>query len=298
MKKKNIFVILLLTIAIGFTLNGLFNQNKHSLLTHQRVTLPPKRIISLAPSVTEILYSLGLEDEIVAVSSHSDYPPEATKKPKVGDINVNYEELLAYKPDMIFFEKTLSPNIESNLRRLNLPYCAIDSSNFENFKRSILKVGQVTGREKRAEELLRKLCKRINRIKKKTERVPYSKKPRVFIEIWTSPLMTAGGDTFINYIVESAGGINVAKDLKGYPIIGAETLINWEPDVIILTSTDVNSFCQSTLWKNLKAVKNKQVFKIKSDIIVRPTMRMALGVEVLHNYLYRKSTVLNDKASY
>ncbi len=293
MNKKNLFAILLLTTAIGFALNGLTNQNKGNTLVSQRVTSPPKRIISLAPSVTEILYSLGLEDEIVAVSSHSDYPPEVAKKPKVGDINVNYEELLAYKPDMIFFEKTLFPNIETNLKRLNLPYCGIDSSSFENFKKSILKVGQITGREKRAKELLKELCGRINRIREKTQKIPDSQKPRVFVEIWLSPLMTAGGDTFINYILESAGGINVAKDLKGYPTIGTETLINWDPDVIILTSTDVDVFCQSTLWKNLRAVKNNRVFKIKSDIIVRPTMRMALGVEVLYRYFYKKHMVLD-----
>jgi len=246
----------------------------------------PKRIITLGPSATEITFSLVDSKRIIAVSTFSNYPPETAGKEKVGDIYLNYEKIVALKPDLVVAETTLYPENASKLRNLGIPVFAVRSDTYNNFIRSTLLTGKAVGSEKKSLKLINKMKKNMEIIAQRIRKVPHRDKPRVFIEIWDKPLMTAGSGTFINYTIENAGGVNIAGDLTGYPLLSKETLILRNPDVIILTTSTRRDFLKQRHWKNINAVKTGRVYRINPDIMVRPTPRLFEACRKLYKWFY------------
>ncbi|MCD4782414.1 MAG: helical backbone metal receptor [Candidatus Eremiobacteraeota bacterium] len=246
----------------------------------------PKRIITLGPSATEVTLSLAEESRIIAVSSASDYPPETKGKEKVGDIYLNYEKIVALRPDLVIVETTLYSRDVSKLRNLGITVLAVKSDTYDNFVQSTKLIGKSVGSERKSSDLLLKMKKNMGIITRRIRNVPDKKKPRVFIEIWNSPLMTAGSGTFINYTIENAGGINIAGDMTGYPQINRETLLLRNPDVIILTTSSRKDFIKEKHWRNIRAVKNGRVYSINPDIMVRPTPRLFEACRKLYNWFY------------
>lgn len=251
-----------------------------------KISKYPRRIISLAPSTTEILFSLGIEDRIAAVTDKSNFPPQAKNKPSVGNLYLDYERIVQLQPDLIIVEGTIRPRAAEKLRRLKLPVLVTRSDTFENFKKSTLLIGKVTGTAKKAEFLLNEMRRNLDRITRRIRNVPFRKRPRVFIEIWNRPLMTAGRGTFINHVIERAGGVNLARNLSSYPRISNETLLLWNPDVIILTTSTRSQFIDNPLWENVSAVRSRRVYKVNPDLLVRPTLRLFEGCRDLYNLFY------------
>lgn len=256
-----------------------------------RIDSPPRRIITVGPSATEIIFSLVENRRIIAVSNSSNYPPEALKKEKIGDIYLNFEKIVNLKPDLVVVESSLNGNDIFKLRKLGIKTLAIKSDTYANFHKSVNIAGKAVGKSKLADKLNGDLSRKLSFIRSKVKNVPYSSRPRVFVEIWDKPLMTAGSGTFIDYVIENAGGVNVAADMSGYPQINNETLIVRNPDVVILTSSTREKFYSVPLWKNMNAVKNDRVYSINPDILVRPTMRLYEGCRTLYNRFYPDTAV-------
>lgn len=246
----------------------------------------PSRIITIGPSVTEVVFSLVPEERIIGVSSSSNFPPGVEKKEKIGDIYLNYEKIVALKPDLVVVETSLYPRLPEKLRSLGINTLAIQSDTYEHFMDSLLLTGKVLGQQAKSRTLLVKLQKNMNLISGRIKNVPATKRPKVFIEIWNSPLMTAGSGTFINYVIEQAGGVNIASDLRGYPQINVETLLIRNPDVVILTTSKREDFMNGRYWKHINAVKYGRVYNINPDILVRPTLRLYEGCRTVYNWLY------------
>lgn len=250
------------------------------------ISSPPKRIIIIGPSATEILFSLVQETRIVAVSNSSNFPPEALKKEKIGDVYLNYEKIVNLNPDLVVVESSINGKDVFKLRKLGIKTLAIKSDTYKNFLDSVEMVGQAVGKSELADKLNLKLNRKLDFISSKVKKIPYPSRPKVFVEIWDKPLMTAGSGTFINYVIENAGGVNVAGEMSGYPQLNNETLIIRNPDVVILTTSTKERFLSFPLWKNLNAVKNDRVYSINPDILVRPTMRLYEGCRTLYNWFY------------
>lgn len=254
----------------------------------------PEKIISLAPSITEILYSLGLEKNIIAVTSNCNYPAVAKSKSKIGDINLNYEKIVALKPDLVIGEATIFKEAQHKLKKLNVPLLMVKSSNLKEFKKSFLVIGKVAGKENLAKKLILDLETEISKIQKKTRAIPLEKKPKVFVEIWNQPIITAGPDSFIGEIIKIAGGHNIVCDLKetksSFPTLSPEIILKANPDVIILTTSTPEEIYKIKSWRNIKAVKNKRVYKINPDIIARPTLRITEAVKFLFHKFYQRET--------
>jgi len=252
------------------------------------------RYISLAPSTTEILFALGLDEEIVGVSSFCNYPPEASGKTKVGDFSrPNMEIILALKPDYIFCTGLEQAPVIEQLRRLKLNVYVADPSSIKQLLGSILEIGKITGREKEAQKIISGITNTVEDARKELKAAG-RKRPKVFIEIWHDPLTTAGPGSFVDELLGLAGGINIASDTKRpYSTYSVEQVIMHKPDCIILaymsTHKPASMVAQRAGWQDVPAVKNKCLFDdINPDIILRPGPRIAEGLKEIRKRIYNQ----------
>ncbi len=251
------------------------------------------RYISLAPSTTEILFALGLNENISGVSSYCNYPAEAKNKVKVGDFShPNMEKIVSLKPDYIFCTGLEQAPVIAELRLLKFNVYVADPTDIEELLKTIENIGAITHREKEAVALIKRMRGDIEEIGAKVKIIPQDKKVKVFVEIWHEPLMTAGKGSFIDEMVTLAGGINVAHETpRPFCMFSAEKVISLNPGCIIMTYMDKEpplKLMQARLgWNNIEAVKNKRVFNdINPDILLRPGPRITKGLKEIYKRLY------------
>jgi len=249
----------------------------------------PRRIISTMPSNTEILFELGLGDRIVGVTSRCDFPKAASKKRKIGDINLNIEEIISLNPDLIVMLGSAQKYQIEKMRSHSLPVFVIDPRNIGQLLGSIELLGKITGRSKKAEELTADMKKRIKAATVARKAVPA---PKVLVVLWANPLTTAGKGTFIDDIVTRAGAVNIGAGSGGqYPTISFETVLSQDPDFIIIAGKsygDMRSITDDRKWSAVKAVKDKKILLIDSDIITRPSPRIVKAMELISKFVNGK----------
>ncbi len=254
---------------------------------------PKPRYISLAPSTTEILFALGLDSEIVGVSSYCNYPKEAKTKESMGEFShPNFEKILFLKPDYIFCTGLEQAQIITELRRLGLKVYVADPKNLQELLNSIRDIGKITNKLNEAESLVKNMEEQIEEIASKVKLIPEDKKPKVFIEIWHGPLTTAGEGSFVDELVILAGGINIAHGTKrAYSIFSPEEVIKRNPDCIILTYMEQEKPARLMEkrfgWDEIKAVKAQRIYNdINPDLLLRPGPRVVLGLKEIYKRLY------------
>lgn len=251
------------------------------------------RIVSLAPSTTEILFALGADDEIVGVSQFCNYPEEALAKEKVGTFSQpNVERIIALKPDIVFCTGLEQGPIITKLKQLNFNVHVSDPSSINELYASIIDIGRAVGREVKAQELVSAMSAEISGIASVTNKIPDDDRPKVFAEIWHSPLMTAAKGSFLDELIALAGGINISHDAnRPYAIYSPEEVISRNPDVIILgymgNPSDVQAVGKRVGWRNISAVRSGRVYNdIEPDIFLKPGPRLVLGLKEIHKKLY------------
>ncbi|MGC8943841.1 MAG: helical backbone metal receptor [Caldisericia bacterium] len=255
----------------------------------------PKRIISLAPSNTEILFSLGLNKEIIGVTEYCDYPDDAKKKEKIGGFsNPNLEKIYTLKPDFVFGIRGNPKDTLINLKKLNINVLAFDPKNVDELFDLILKIGKLVDKREEANNLVSGMKEKKDLIIKKSESL---KKKKVYLEIWNNPYMSVGENTYLNNLIEEVGGINIAKKAKGdWPILSQESIITENPEVIIIAymGQNIEEILNRPGWENIDAVKNKRIYYINPDLIFRLGPRIIDGMEELFNLIH-KDELLNNK---
>ncbi|MDO8682000.1 MAG: ABC transporter substrate-binding protein [Armatimonadota bacterium] len=236
----------------------------------------PRRIISLAPSNTEILFALGLDDRIVGVTTYCDYPPQAKKKPKIGDRIVNVEKVISLKPDLILAHGRVNDAYISQFEALGKTIIAIDPKTYEQTMSDIRMIGRVTGRSSKASVIVKKMQSVADRVR----RAPARKtKPKVLMVIQPSPLWAAGPNTFVDEMVRYAHGSNIAYDSRpGFNQFPVERAISRNPDIIIVGKDQKEFFLTSPVWRGARAVKEKRVYEMDHNLLVRPGPRLADGL--------------------
>lgn len=256
-------------------------------------TVPKSRYISLAPSTTEILFALGLDEEIVGVSSYCNYPQRAKSKENTGGFShPNFEKILSLKPDYVFCTGLEQASVIVELKHLNLKVYVSDPKNMEELLNSIRDIGKITSREKIAESLIKNMRQEIEEIASKVKLIPEEKRSKVFIEIWHDPLTTAGKGSFIDELIMLAGGINIAYDTKrAFSIFSPEEVIRRDPDYIILTYMDKENpsklLGERFGWNRISAVKNNRLYNdINPDLLLRPGPRVVQGLKEIYKRLY------------
>lgn len=254
---------------------------------------PPKRIVSLAPSNTEILFALGLNDRIIGVTDYCDYPSEAKGKEKIGGFsNPNLEKIYSLKPDFVFGIRGNPKETLINLTKLKINILAYDPKNIDELFDLIYSIGKITDKREEAERLIKKMREKRDLIIKRAETL---KKKRVYLEIWNNPFMSVGENTYLNRLIEDVGGINIAKKAKGdWPILSQEFIITENPEVIILAymGQDIEDILKRPGWENVDAVKNGRVYNINSDLIFRLGPRIIDGMEELFNLIHKDELLI------
>ncbi len=261
----------------------------------------PQRIISLAPSNTEILFALDLSSKIVAVDEFSDYPAEAKSLPRIGGSNgkYNFEQIVALKPDLIIAAEINPPEALKKLEDLKLAVFVASESKttVDNILTDIILVGQVTGKNDKAKTVTDAMKQKLDALKAKIATA--KTKPRVYWELdATDPTkpFTVGPGNFVNDIITLAGGTNAfASATKSYPQVSAEQIIAAKPEIIIMSDAaygvTVDSLMKRKGWQVIAAVKNKNVHPIDDSLVSRPGPRIADGLEaaakLIHPELFK-----------
>lgn len=244
----------------------------------------PQRIISLAPSNTEILFALGLGDKVVGVTTYCDYPEEAKAKPKIGGFaTVNLELVVAAAPDLILASNVHAKKVVPELEAKGLTVVVMDPNEMEEVLANITQMGRLTGRDKEAEALVGQMGARIKEIEAKLATAKTS--PRVFWEV-SRELITAGPSSFIGDLIARAGGANIAKDTATkWPRLSQEVVIASDPEVIILDDHAAGVTPQEVAgrpgWQVMTAVKKGRVVPIQSDLVARAGPRIVEGFEMV-----------------
>ena len=229
----------------------------------------PQRIISLAPSITEELYSLGIENRIIGVTTYCKKPVQAQKVGTV--IEVNIEKVISLQPDLVLATFLTNPKAKEKLKNLGIKVITFPSAkNFREICEQFLELGKIVGREKKAEEIVCRAKKTVSSVKQKVKELP---KPKVLVQVGAKPLWVAPEDSFVNDLIESAGGINIVVDSKT-GLYSREEVLKQNPDVIIITTMGIVGKEEKKIWqkyKTISAVKNNRIYIVDSDRFCSPT---------------------------
>lgn len=244
---------------------------------------PADRIISLAPSMTELLFSLGAGDRIVGVMAHSDYPSEAQDIPVVGQHNsLDLEQILALRPDLIIAWQSGNP--QGALRRLEsmgIPVYVAEPESLEDIARQLENLAALTGLDRTGNQLARDWRSRLSALR---ERHAGTAPVRVFYQVWDRPLITAGGGELIDDMISLCGGSNVFSDLPVGPKVSVEAVLQRQPEIIVGSGVGGERppwLDEWQRWEQLPAIRDDHVYHIAPDIIQRHSLRALQGANRL-----------------
>ena len=257
--------------------------------THKLQTL-----VSLAPSNTEILFALGLEERIVGVTEYCDYPSEAQQIAQVGGFStVDMEKILELDPDLIFAANMHKETEVPELERRGFDVITLIPETIDEVLANIIAVGDVTGTQDKAASLVRDLQARINLITGKLTNLTEEEKPGVFYVTWHDPLWTLGKGTITHELIELAGGINIAADIEGHGQTDLETLIWRNPQVILASSGHGSGEDAPISWarneerlEEVDARTNGNIYQVDSDLVTRPGPRIIDGLELIAELIH------------
>jgi iron complex transport system substrate-binding protein len=251
---------------------------------------PVARIVSVAPSSTEIVFALGAGDRLVAVDDFSDFPAEAKTLPKVGGFRTSPEKILSFQPDLVLAITTgnLAPALEAQGQRVVI----FDPADIDGVYKNIELLGKILDREAAARDIIQRMRARIGAVAERAKIA--ASRPRVLHEIDASDptkIYVAGPGNFIDAMIGIAGGTNVAGSAQTkFPQLSVEEIIRSNPEVIVLSdatfgaSPDVVSARPG--WSAIDAVRTSRVYPINPDIVSRPGPRLAEGVETYAKLLH------------
>ncbi len=203
------------------------------LSAQQQMDIIPQKIISLVPSITELLYDLGLEERVIAITKFCVHPPQwhSTKQRIGGTKNLNLQKIISLKPDLIIANK--EENTKDQIETLAASFSVLltDVVTYENALLMIRNIGAITGCQQKADRIESRICREFEEPEKKN----FSMGSAVYF-IWNDPYLVAGGDTFISSMLYKAGFKNLMKDEQRYPVLSMEKLIEIKPEFVLLSS--------------------------------------------------------------
>lgn len=252
----------------------------------------PKKIVSLIPSNTEILFALGLDSKIVGVSDNDDYPKAATEKTKVGGMEFNVEKVLSLKPDVVFAHESNAKSVEAGLQQLRdagiTVFVVKNATDFDQTYDTIKQLGQITNQSQKADQIVANMKAKVKEVQDKVAKV---KQRTTFVETSDEPeIYTAGKDTFMQEIFDLANIKNVVDDQSGWIKIDPEQIVKRNPDTIIVMEDYVPNIVEKVKkrqgFDSITAVKNNAVVLVDQDLTARTGPRLADGLEEIAKAVY------------
>lgn len=256
----------------------------------------PKKIVSILPSVTEIAFALGLEQQIVAVTENDDYPEAVKNKETVGGMELNFEKITALEPDLVL-AGNLNGEAVQKLRDLGLTVLVVEGNDLEGTYASIELVGKATNREQAAKKIVSEMKADVRKVQQLVQGIPESDRVHVWLEV-SPDMYTPGAGTLQDELITLAGGQNIAADgLEGWGQLSEEKVVERNPDVIVGTYDAVEqTVVDRKGWADLEAVKNGRVYFVHPDLLSRPGPRLTEGLRQLVERFYPDAGA-NDKAA-
>ena len=288
MKHRYIFIVALVILGLSLSAESHIAAKNITDQLGRTVSLPddPQRVVSLAPSITEIIFALGQQDRLKGVTISSDFPGDAAKLPRVGSyVNLDLERIVALKPDLCIAIKDGNPKaVVKRLESLKIPVYAVDPRNLDAVMQTILEIGNLLNAGENAKALVQGMRFRIQRVKSQVAKAAH--RPGVFFQIGISPIVSVGANTFGHELIEIAGGNNLAAGPTTYPRFSREQVLSFSPQIFIISSmAGTGAFdrvkAQWNRWSDLPAVRNQRIYLVDSNLFDRPAPRLVDAIELL-----------------
>ncbi len=265
------------------------------------LTSVPQRIVSLAPSCTQILYAIGVGDKVVGLTTYDDWPYNFSAWIAAGNMTSiggygtpNMEAIASLHPKLILSD-TINDAILPSLRSLGYKVLVLNPTSITGIYQDISLVGRATGATPEATALIENISSSINAITAKIAAANIPALQSVYYEVWSNPYMSAGSTSWINDVITAAGGVNIFENVtQQYPTVSSETIVEMNPDVILLpTSMGQGVFYGSVAqveatpgWNVISAVQNNRVYVIDGDLFAQAGPRVADQVLAVATCLY------------
>ena len=285
-------------MSSGILTNGVLNAHSKGMLRRLFVlglvlltlaasatAAPPRRIVSLSPGTTEMLFALGLGRFVVGDTVYCDYPPPARMVAKIGDVNTSYERVLALKPDLIVADGVANGRAVARLTQLHQPVLAVRPTSLASVEESLRQIGQRTGTARQAAFVIGQMEHKIRQAELLAA-MDKRPRPRVLIVVQTRPLWTAGAGTFMDDLVRRAGGVNIGTAVRGYGTFSEETVLAHPPDVVLGDAGTAAAFRADPLLSHLAAVRQGRFASLPPDLTSRPGPRLADGLLLVAKSLH------------
>ncbi|GEL78605.1 ABC transporter substrate-binding protein [Tenuibacillus multivorans] len=249
----------------------------------------PERIVSVIPSATETVFTVGAGEQVVGVSDNANYPEDVQDIERVGGLQLNIEKIVSLEPDLVVADVNNGEDINA-LRQAGLNVLVLGAQNLEAVYEDIKLVGQATGHVDQADEIISGMKADVEEVQEVVSGLSEDEKKKVWIEV--GPELFSGGEgSFIDEMIDLAGGINIIGDQEGWPQVSEEIVLEKDPDVIITTygyyiDNSVEQVLARENWQNVTAVKEEQVYDLHSDMLTRPGPRLTEGLKTLAKTFY------------
>lgn len=253
----------------------------------------PSRIVCLAPNGAEILYALGCGNKIVARTDYCDYPAQVLGKPSLGRFDgksFSIESILAYDPDFVYMVGGIHDTMSKSLVQFGINFYESNATSIEAVFDEILDIAKIMGCKENGENLVKKMKTELELLQKKGE--VFAKKsgsPKIYCEIFSSPYMSIGKNSFLNDIITDAGAKNIFDDINtSYPQVSEESIITKNPDFIIVpyySTLQIDAMYKRNGWESISAVKNHRIYPIDENIFSRPGPRVIEAIKILQNII-------------
>ncbi|OWZ84954.1 ABC transporter substrate-binding protein [Natranaerobius trueperi] len=297
MLHKKLFVMVIIIVIASVTIIACDGQDEVDTDSIKTVTdglgnevsfkNQPETVVTMMPNLTEIVYALGLEDNILGVSNWCDYPIEAIEKPKVGDaMDLDVEKIVSLEPDIVLMGagETMG-EVQDKLAEMDIDTMVYDPKNIDEILEMIDTLGELFDQTEEAAELLDEFESKHDDLIEKTQEI--DEFPSVFLLLDTNSLYTVGDGEFMSEVIELAGANNIAsKKDEGYFVLNQEILIEKDPNYIITTFPDTNVLEDMGALSELTAVKEDKVVEVDGDLLSRPGPRIIDGAFELFELLH------------
>ena len=278
--KKSVLFLIILCTALNFS----FAAGKKT----KKTTTKDIRIVSLGPSATEVIFAIGAQDLLVARTDLCDYPPEAKNIPSVGGFagnTLSLESIISYEPTLVYLFAEMHEGFVKPLQDLGIQVYRSNATSIEAVKNEVLDIGKLTGHEKQAQKVVKEMDEKISRTEKMYKaKAADGKLPTVYWEVWHSPMMSCGKNSFMGDIIAKAGGKNIfADEEQAYPMVSEEAVLLANPDFIFYSGDGMGGGKPSELLK----AKGGIYYMGDDDSFVRSTPRCADAIEKLAAILWK-----------
>jgi ABC-type Fe3+-hydroxamate transport system substrate-binding protein len=251
-----------------------------------RLKAPPRRIVSLNPATTELLFALGAGARVVGRTQYDFWPDSARLVPSVGaGMRPNLEAVLGRQPDLvIMYASGDDRGAADRLTASGIPTAAFRLNSIRDFARVSMDVGRLVGDTVRARAVVDSVTATLERVRRATETLS---RPKVFMHAWEKPLMAIGGGSFLSELVAIAGGRNIYDSIPvPSPVVTLEDVLQRNPDIILVSPTDRETLLTSRRWQTLPAVRAGRVVAYDTNLVERPSVKLGEAAVSLARILH------------